>query len=283
MSDESNEMPRRAKRGQQGGDGPKIGLVDIETAPIVGNTWGLWQQNIGLNQIEHEWAIISFCFKPLGGAKNTIEYMDTSDREDPRDDSAVLQRLYEIMDEYDVLIAHNGKRFDAKKIRARFILAGYRPHSPVKIEDTLLYAKQVAAFTSNKLEWLSTYLSTIKKDAHTDFPGFELWKQCMAGNPKAWKSMKKYNIPDVISMEQVYMRLRPWVQGAVNVNAYTTEDNTIRCPICGSDDVHEEGYAYTQTGQYKRYHCAADNCGAWSRSRYTINSIKKRKSLLVAQ
>lgn len=284
MKSKTDATPKREQQGKAkpGSTGPKIGLCDIETAPIIGATWGLWDQNIGLNQIQQEWAILSFCFKPLGGGRNTIEYMDTSDREDPRDDSAVVQRLYEIMDEYDVIIAHNGKKFDAKKIRARFILAGYKPHSPVIIEDTLLYAKQVAAFTSNKLEWLSTYLSDLKKDAHTDFPGFELWKECLKGNPKAWKAMKKYNIPDVLSMEQVYMRLRPWVRGAVNV-ANQIGDDTMRCPICGSDNIRQEGDAYTQTGQYKRYHCMEDNCGAWSRSRYTINSTTKRKSLLVAQ
>jgi len=284
MKSKTEGMPKRepSAKSNSRSSGPKIGLADIETAPIVGATWGLWDQNIGLNQIQQEWAIISFCFKPLGGGKNTIEYMDTSDREDPRDDSAVVQRLYEIMDEYDVIIAHNGKKFDAKKIRARFLLAGYKPHSPVIIEDTLLYARQVAAFTSNKLEWLSTYLSSVKKSAHKDFPGFALWKECMAGNPKAWIAMKKYNIPDVISMEEVYMRLRPWVRGAVNV-ANQIDDDEIRCPICGTTDIVESGRAFTQTGEYKRYHCQADNCGAWSRSRYTLNSIKKRKSLLVAQ
>lgn len=262
---------------------PKIGLIDIETASIIGNTWGLWQQNIGLNQIEEEWRIISFCLKPLGGNRRSIEYMDTSQAETPRDDRAILQRLWEVLDEYDILIAHNGRKFDLKKIRARLIMEGYKPHSPVKVEDTLEYAKRAAAFTSNKLEWLSTYLSSVKKDNHAQFAGYDLWKGCMAGNPKAWATMKKYNILDVISLEEVYLRLRPWVPGVVNVATYDTDNDTMMCPVCGSEDIREEGVAFTQTGKYKRYHCHADACGAWSRSRYTLNSKDKRKSLLVVQ
>ena len=157
--------------------GPKIGIIDIETASLSAACWGLWDVNVGLNQIENEWSIMSFCLKELGAPKRSIEYLDTSQAAHPRDDFHIVQRLWEVMNEYDILIAHNGKKFDMKKIRARFILLGYKPHSPVKVEDTLLYAKQVAAFTSNKLEWLSTYLSKIQKSKHKAFPGFELWKE----------------------------------------------------------------------------------------------------------
>jgi hemin uptake protein HemP len=262
--------------------GPKVGLLDIETAPLTSATWGIFDQNVGLNQIHEEWTLLSYCFKPLGGSKRSIEYQDNRDAAHPRDDAKLVHRLYEILDEYDVIIAHNGKRFDLKKIRARFLLLGYKPHSPVKVEDTLLMARQVAAFTSNKLEWLSTYLSTVPKSKHREFPGFELWAECLKGNPKAWAAMKKYNIPDVTSMEQVYLKLRPWVQGAVNVAVYDNDDDTVCCPVCGSSNIQQDGWTYTQTGRYKRYHCLDDSCGAWSRSRYTTNSKDKRKSLLVA-
>lgn len=257
--------------------GPKIGLIDIETAPIEGRVWGLFDQNVGLNQITTEWAILSFALKELGAPRRTVEYMDTSEKEDPRDDYELCARLWEILHEYDILIAQNGKRFDMRKIRARLIMHGFPPPSPVKIEDTMLMARQVAAFTSNKLEWLSTYLSKLQKSKHNEFPGFELWAECLAGNPKAWKAMKKYNIPDILSMEQVYLKLRPWVRGHANVAVYDEHDE-LACPVCGSHKVKQDGYAYTNVGQYPRYHCGG--CGAWSRGRRTVNSLAKRKSLL---
>jgi hypothetical protein len=262
---------------------PKIGIIDIETSPLLSQTWGLWQQNVGLNQIEREWVILSFCVMPLHGKRKDIEYLDTSTASTPTDDSAVVQRLWEVLNEYDILVAHNGKRFDYKKIRARLILEGYKPHSPVKIEDTLELAKRAAAFTSNKLAWLSDKMSDTPKESHTEFPGHELWVECLKGNPRAWKVMRRYNIRDIVSLKDVYLRLRPWSTGTINMAVYDSEDDTMRCPVCGSDNIYEEGVAFTQTGQYKRFHCYADGCGAWSRSRYTLNSKDKRKSLLISQ
>lgn len=257
--------------------GPKIGLIDIETAPIEGRVWGLFDQNVGLNQITQEWAIISFVYKELHKPKKTLIYLDTSDKEDPRDDLELCGKLWEIIHENDILIAQNGKRFDKRKIYARLIMHGFPPPSPVKIEDTMLMARQVAAFTSNKLEWLTAHLTKTMKSKHKDFPGFELWAECLAGNPKAWAAMRKYNIPDVISMEELYLKLRPWVRGHTNVAVYT-DDETMACPVCGSHKVEQDGFMYTNVGQYLRYQCGG--CGAWSRSRRTINSVDKRKSLL---
>ena len=259
--------------------GPRIGLIDIETAPLAARVWGLFDQNVGLNQITTEWSVLSFCFKPLGGGRGNIVYMDTSSKADPRDDYDLCGKLWEILHEYDILIAQNGKRFDLRKIRARLIMHGFPPHSPVKIEDTMLMARQVAAFTSNKLEWLTTYLSKQQKSKHKDFPGFELWAECLAGNPKAWAAMKKYNIPDVTTMEDVYMRLRPWVRGHTNVAVYT-DDERMACPVCGSTKLKQDGFTYTNVGKYHRYQCLGTKCGAWSRSRHTVNTKEKRKALL---
>lgn len=258
--------------------GPKIGLIDIETAPIEGYVWGLFDQNVGLNQIKTEWTLLSFCFKPLYGGKNTIVYKDNSKAANPRDDLQLLKDLWVILDTYDFLIAQNGKRFDMRKIRARMIMENFPVPSPCKVIDTMLMARQVAAFTSNKLEWLADKLSPEKKSRHKKFPGFELWSECLKGNPAAWKEMRAYNIPDVTSMEHVYLRLRPWVEGHPNVAVYT-DSTELACNRCGSTDMVKRGYAYTQVGQYHRYRCGG--CGGWSKSRYTLNSTDKRKALVL--
>lgn len=259
--------------------GPKIGLIDIETAPLGAHVWGLFDQTVGLNQITQEWSILSFCYKELHAPRSQLVYMDNSARKDPRDDSELAHALWHIMHDNDILIAQNGKRFDMRKIRARLLLNKLSPPSPVKVEDTMLMARQVAAFTSNKLEWLSTYLSNVQKSKHKAFPGFELWAECLKGNPKAWASMRKYNIPDVLSMEQVYLNLRPWVRGHSNLAVYT--DSTKQaCPVCLSEDLKQDGHSYTNVGKYPRYQC--NSCGAWSRGRKTVNSLDKRKALLTS-
>lgn len=255
--------------------GPKIVTIDIETSPIQSSHWSLWQQNISLAQIHVEWTVLSFCAKWLGSKE--VIYQDVSGQEDPRNDTELLAALWIILDEADFVVAQNGKRFDLKKIRARMVMHGMPPFSPVIVIDTLLIAKAEFGFTSNKLEWMADKLSKIKKRKHRLFPGWELWIECLKGNPKAWKEMRLYNVDDVKSCEQVYIALRPWAVGHPNLAAYWPDDS-IRCPKCSSTSIRPRGTAYTQTGEYRRYSCSS--CGGWSRSRYTLNTLAKRKSLL---
>ena len=39
--------------------GPKVLLLDIETAPMLARVWGLWKQNIGLSMVEADWHVLS--------------------------------------------------------------------------------------------------------------------------------------------------------------------------------------------------------------------------------
>lgn len=256
--------------------GPKIKTLDIETSPIVAYVWSLFKVNIGLNQIVKEWSIMSYCVKDLGSKR--VRYEDTSKMADPRDDSELLIKLHAELSDCDIVIAQNGKAFDLKKINARFIEAGLPPVAPVKVIDTMLVAKDVAKFTSNRLAWLSEHLTNTPKDEHAEFPGMELWTQCLLGNKRAWKVMKKYNCIDVPATEELYLKLRPYMVGHPNVAAYYDDDKT-RCPRCASVNLRlQDKPALTQTGEYKRYQCA--DCGGFCRSRYTLNSKAKRLSLL---
>lgn len=258
---------------------PKILLIDIETAPILGYVWSLWKQNVGLNQIKEEWYILSYCAKWLHEPE--IMYRDV--RENPHSDESLMEPLWKLLDEADIIIGQNGKAFDMPKIQARLIMAGHMPPRPYKVIDTLIMAKQQFRFTSNKLEWMtgeSAGLTTLKKNQHSKFPGFTLWAECLKGNPEAWDEMKEYNIPDVTSMEELYLKLRPWYVGHPNLAAYV-ESTEVLCPKCLSPDIKqhpETPFTFTQTGKYEMYHC--NSCGGFSRGRYTRNSTLKRKSLL---
>jgi hypothetical protein len=54
--------------------GPKVLFIDIETAPILARVWNIWEENIGLNQIEMDWSILAFAAKWLGDPDNQIIY-----------------------------------------------------------------------------------------------------------------------------------------------------------------------------------------------------------------
>lgn len=258
-------------------NGPKVLSLDIETSPIEGRVWGLFKQNVGLNQITKDWNILSFCAKWLH--RDDVIYRDLRDAENIADDSVLVAELWELLNEADIVIAQNGKRFDLPKIQARFVMQGLRPPAPYKIVDTMLIAKQQFGFTSKKLEYMTEALCTTKKRKHEKFPGMELWNQCLAGNPEAWEEMRLYNIDDVLSMEELYLIMRPWFVGHPNVAMYFVDDKPqYRCPKCGSTDIHQDGWTPTQTGKYERMHCTP--CGGWSRGRYTKNTREERNVLL---
>lgn len=259
---------------------PRILFLDIETAPILGHVWSLWKQNVGLNQIHAEWAILSFCAKWLDDPR--VIYEDTFAQGNKRNDRRLVRSLWKLLDEADIIVAQNGDRFDLPKIRARMILQGFPPPSPFRTVDTMQVAKRHFRFTSNKLEWLTANLCTThKKQKHKQFPGFELWAAFLDGNPAAAAEMKAYNTDDVLSLEELYGVLLPWIEGHPNVANYSDEPaDRPRCPHCGSDRVRRKGLRYTQTGQYHRYHCQA--CKAWSRGGRTVADKEHRRNMLVS-
>lgn len=253
--------------------GPKILVLDIETAPIVSYTWGLFDQNVALNQIKSDWYIISWAAKWLGSKK--VMQMDQRDRVKLEDDKWLISHLWKLLNEADIIVTQNGKQFDQKKINARFVLHGMNPPSSFKHIDTRQLAKRHFGFTSNKLEYMTDKLCTkYKKLKHTKFQGFELWKECLAGNKSAWNEMAKYNKYDVLSLEELYTKLIPW-DNSVNFNVYRDDHETV-C-TCGSYDFQRNGYFYSATGKYQRYSCK--KCGSELRSKINEFDVKKKRSL----
>lgn len=253
----------------------RIGTIDIELFPILAYTWGVWQQNINLDCIVRDWSIASVAWKWLG--EEEVSYFDVSEQRDMFDDKFILEAIWSFLDEADIVITQNGVKFDIKKINARFLQAGMKPPSPYKVIDTKIEAKKIAAFTSVRLDWMSQILTDTPKDRHPEFPGMQLWLECMKRNPRAWEVMREYNPQDIISTEKVYLKMRPYIIGHPNVAAYNS-DVDIQCPKCGSKDMQRRGVARTQSSEYQRYQCFS--CGGWSRGRYTATPIAKRRSLL---
>lgn len=235
----------------------KVLILDIETCPNKVYSWGIFDQNIGLDMIIDDWSILSFSAKWLGDPPNKVMYQDVSKEKNYRNDEKIVKTLHSLLEECDVTISQNGVRFDLPKIQTRFLKYGMKPPSSFRNIDTLRIAKKHFAFTSNKLAYMTELLCTkYKKLSHSDFSGFKLWDECMKGNKKAYSSMKKYNSYDVLSLEELYTKLRPWDK-TINFNI-VLEDTENRCD-CGSNDLKENGYIHTNTAKYRRFTC--NNCG----------------------
>jgi uncharacterized protein YprB with RNaseH-like and TPR domain len=256
--------------------GPKVLLLDIETLPMEAYVWGLFDQNIGLEMVKTDWSILSFSAKWLGAPENEVMYYDTRDEENVRDDSNLVKIIHGLLDECDVTITQNGIRFDIPKLNARFIKHGLTPPSSYRNIDTMRIAKSKFGFTSNKLAYMTELLCTkYKKLDHSEFSGFKLWSECMKGNLAAFESMKKYNMYDVLSLEELYLIMAPWDK-TINFSVFNDEDLSHRCS-CGNDQFEESGFVYTNTAKFQRHKCTV--CGKEHRDSTNLLSKEKRKSI----
>jgi DNA polymerase elongation subunit (family B) len=254
---------------------PRILIVDIETSPIISYTWGLFDQNVALNQVVEDWHLLSYSAKFLNEKK--VYYKDQSKAKNISNDKPLLEDLWNLLDASDIVIGQNSTSFDIKRIKARMLIHGMQPPSSFKQIDTMRIAKKYFNFTSNKLEYLSKKLcKKHKKLTHKKFPGFELWKECLKGNKAAWAEMKKYNIQDILATEELYNKLQPW-DSSINFNVYS--DSVENVCACGSTSFIKKGYKFTSVGKYQRYKCT--KCGSEAKSRTNLLDKEKSKTLLI--
>lgn len=224
---------------------------------MLAYVWEMWETNV--IEVKEDWYILSVAYKWSDEEKvHVISLPDFSSYlKDKRDDEALVSAFHNIMEQADFLVAHNGNSFDFKKLQARMLKHGLTPPKPTKMIDTLLAARRIAKFASNKLDDLGNVLGIGRKLAHT---GKHLWFGCMAGDMKSWKKMCDYNKQDVILLEKVYYKLRPFIPNHPNLNI--TSRALGCCPKCGSKQITKRGYHYTYSGEAPRFQCK--DCGAWS-------------------
>jgi hypothetical protein len=225
--------------------------IDLETSPNLAHVWGLWNQNVGLPQLLESTEMLCFAAKWFGEKK--IAFHSGFHDSKP----AMVRAAHELLDEADVVVHFNGRRFDVPHLNREFILAGLTPPSPYKQIDLLQVVKSTFRFPSNKLAYVSKVLGLDGKVQHS---GHELWIKCMAGDPKAWNVMRRYNKQDVQLLEELYRLLLPWIKGHPNAALIDGEG---LCPKCKSTDVQKRGYAATGVSTYQQYRC--NGCGSWFR------------------
>lgn len=237
----------------------KILLFDCETAPNLGLCWGKYEQTI--IDYEREWYMMSIAYKWLDEDKiNVFALPDFAlYKKEPENDKELVTKLWEVMNEAHILVAHNANGFDIKKANSRFVINELGPPSPYRVVDTLSMARKYFGFNSNKLNDLGKTLGLGEK---VETGGFKLWKDCMSGDKKAWDRMKSYNKTDVDLLEKVYLKLRLWDKSHPNVGIFNGPD---ACHVCGSENVQKRGYSYTQLTKRQRLYCI--DCRYWSQGK----------------
>jgi len=226
--------------------------LDIETRPNKAYVWGIWDQNVGLNQLEESAEMLCWSAKWVGKHKITFRSVYSDGKE------KMVKDIWDLLNEADAVIHYNGRRFDIPHLNREFVELEMGPPAPFKHIDLLPATRKRFKLPSYKLEYVADWLGVGEKLRHE---GFDLWKRCMADEESAWRLMRQYNVNDCAITELVYERLKPWIPGIPSFAAHEQEHV---CPACGSDDLQSRGYAYTQVSRYRRFVCKS--CDKWSRS-----------------
>lgn len=237
-------------------------LLDIETAPNLAYVWGLFNQNIGINQIANSGYVLCWSAKWLG--QEQIHFSSIK-KHSPE---AMLERIHRMMDRADAIITYNGKKFDVPTLYKEFITHGMTPPAPAKQIDLYKNCKRTFRFPSNKLDYIAQTLGLGEKVRHE---GHELWVKCMAGDREAWKRMEAYNKQDVLLLEKLYEKLLPWIDNHPNRGAF---EDVATCTNCGGQDYQQRGYAVTRSLKYPRYQCK--DCGTWFRGNKNVSLPREK-------
>lgn len=258
---------------------PKVLVMDIETLPIIGTFWDTGKQYIGHDNILEDWVVLSWSAKGLFD-NHTIGDILTPDEikrrlntvidpnPDPHyADERIIYRMWKLIDEADVVIHQNGKKFDMRKLNARFIYYKLPPYRSVHQIDTLEASRAAFGTSSHKLDYMTKFLSLEHKHP-TDY---DLWKRSTYGDPDALKEMYDYGINDTVILEEYYATIRAWIPNHPNFSAYTHNYvdltyNAVACPIC-RHPIHKslitDIYRTPIGNIYDQFRCP--HCGALGR------------------
>ena len=242
----------------------RILFFDIETAPMLAYIWQAKTEYVNTGMITHDTFLISWSAK-WGGEKKVHGEVLTPQEAKDQDDDRIVLALAQMLRDADVVVAHNGDRFDIPMVNNRLLSLGQEPLGPIKTIDTLTLSRKSFRLASNKLDYLARQLG-IGAKIETDFG---LWKGCYAGDSKALRKMLTYNQQDVVLLEEVYNRISAYVKGLPRL-VDANYDGQHVCPFCGGSDLQRRGLYRTNASTFQRYQC--QGCARWSRARTAMKS-----------
>jgi len=252
----------------------KILHIDIETSPNTAHVWGLWQQNVSLNQLQESSYTMCWAAKWHGDKHVIFKSVKIAKSGKKTRVKSMLKHIWRLLDEADAVVHYNGCKFDIPTLNKEFLLHGMTPPSPYHQIDLLRVARKQFRFPSNKLDYVAQQLGCGGKVKHI---GHELWVRCMAGDKKSWKDMEKYNKQDVVLLEEVYNKLLPWITSHPNHALYTDIERPV-CTNCGSSHVVRKGTETTKSMSYQRFKCA--KCDTNMRGKVSELSKDKKRNIL---
>ena len=224
----------------------KVLLFDIETSYMITRTFSLYPESISHTDIIQDWYMISAAWKWYG--EKTVHSKGISK---VGDDKALVKELAAAIEEADLIVYHNGDKFDWKKLNTRILQHRLKPLAKPKSLDTLKQVRKHFAISSNRLDYVATFLGIPGKIGNIG----HIWKEISVGDLSSMPKMLKYNIQDVKCLEDIYTKLRGYID--------TPVEKLEGCVECGFTNLQKGGTIVTRSKTWQRLRCL--NCGKWNK------------------
>jgi DNA polymerase elongation subunit (family B)/predicted nucleic-acid-binding Zn-ribbon protein len=240
----------------------RILTIDIETSPHLSAHFGRKRVFINPEATLEESTIITFAAK--WHDKKQVIYHDIWTTQIDK----FYSILWNLLDEADLVVGYNSRKFDIKRINAELLERGYTPPSPYHQVDLFQQALKHFNFSSYKLKHLLKRLGLSPKlEENVDM---QLWiDACFKKDKKAQTLMKRYNIQDVKSTEEFYDYMLGWIKPHLNWGLFIDDESDDPvCPNCGSRNLIKKGVEHTKVKTYQRWKCK--DCGSHHRGRRSI-------------
>lgn len=233
-------------------DKPKILFYDIETTPLQAWLWGLGEQHVRHGQLVKGSKMfniicITYCWNDEKKAK--VIHWDY----DKQDSKPMIEEFGRIIEQADITIGKNNRRFDDKRINTMRLLYNMEgmPQWLKSTDDLETQMRRHFAMPSYSLDYASDLFGLggkIKME-------FADWINIMEKNPEGKKSfdkMLKYGKKDIEDTRALWNRMSAHFTPKLNVAAL--KDKFV-CTSCGSSDIKKNGTIIGGSTVYQMYFC----------------------------
>jgi DNA polymerase elongation subunit (family B) len=268
--EEISSLKQNLKLGQENSmtDKLRVAALDTETSFNIGFFWRPgYNLTIGPEAILEERQMLCVCWEFLDSNKRfELKWDGESDYELIKELGRVLR------EDIDVVVAHNGDRFDLKWIKARTLYHRLPPITNVTSIDTLKLCRSNFNLNSNKLDYVAKFLNVGGKMATG---GIQLWKDVFIHkSDKALDKMVRYCHRDVRILKKAFKEILPYCDKLPIHMGIAKGGDRDDCPMCGSSHVHKHSKIPGKVGMHQKYRCQKAGCGHVWKDNRKIKEIK---------
>ena len=233
----------------------QVMVYDIETSRVTASIWNTGKQYINHGSLTSHTTIISIAWKWLGESKVHSVKWDKN-----HCDKKLMQEFLLEYNRADMVIGQNNNSFDNKLVATRAAYHRLFVNKFVKSFDIYRQAKSVFRLSSYSMAYMAKYFGLTLKQSHE---GIHMWEMIENGTKAEQKEylqkMIDYNIGDIITTEELYLTLLPYLKPVMSVAAKIGNPKWA-CPNTGSTNVRLLKTTWTAAGAIQRImYCESSN------------------------